>query len=203
MLQREQKRAEEALRESQRQLSTLMANLPGIAYRGGNDRDWSMDFLSEGCYALTGYTPDELIKHKKVTYADLVHPDDREDLFNQVQAALRDKRLFQVEYRIRAKDGVEKWVWEQGCGVFGPDGDPQSLEGFITDISEQKRAEKEVFAARGCTTCHGPTGNEGPSVALVGGQVSTFSNYGPTSPGTTPVPPLISPQRSSIPSSVC
>ncbi len=148
MFQREQKRAEEALRESQRQLSTLMANLPGIAYRGGNDRDWSMDFLSEGCYALTGYTPDDLIKHKKVTYADLVHPDDREDLWSQVQAALRDKRPFQVEYRIRAKDGVEKWVWEQGCGVFGPDGDPQSLEGFITDISEQKRAEEAVFAAR-------------------------------------------------------
>jgi PAS domain S-box-containing protein len=117
----ERKRAEEALRESQRQLSTLMANLPGIAYRGGNDRDWSMDFLSEGCYALTGYTSDDLIRHKEVTYADLVHPDDREDLWSQVQAALRDKRPYQVEYRIRAKDDAEKWVWEQGCGCPSSD----------------------------------------------------------------------------------
>ena len=38
-----------------------------------------------------------------------------------------------------------------------------------------------VFARRGCTTCHGPTGTEGPSVALVGGQVTSFTNYWPIS----------------------
>ena len=40
---------------------------------------------------------------------------------------------------------------------------------------------REVFVARRCTTCHGLTGTEGPSVALVGGQVSTFTNYWPIS----------------------
>jgi PAS domain S-box-containing protein len=130
----------DALRESQRQLSTLMANLPGMAYRGPDDEDWSMDFLSAGCKPLTGYTPEELIKDKVVTYAELVHPDDRDYLWDAVQAALAIKKPYQVEYRIRSKDGTEKWVWEQGCGVFGSDGELQALEGFITDISEQKRA---------------------------------------------------------------
>jgi hypothetical protein len=36
-----------------------------------------------------------------------------------------------------------------------------------------------VFERRGCSTCHGPTGGEGPSIALVGGQVTTFTNYWP------------------------
>ena len=36
-----------------------------------------------------------------------------------------------------------------------------------------------VFERRGCPTCHGPTGTEGPSISLVGGQVTTFSNYWP------------------------
>ena len=38
-----------------------------------------------------------------------------------------------------------------------------------------------VFERRGCGTCHGPTGAEGPSIALVGGEVTTFSNYWPIS----------------------
>ena len=60
-------------------------------------------------------------------------------------------------------------------GLVGPDG---------ADLPEGRGTAaggKEVFAARGCTTCHGPTGTEGPSIALVGGQVSTFSNYWPIS----------------------
>jgi cytochrome c len=59
--------------------------------------------------------------------------------------------------------------------LIGPDGED------LPDGSGTAAGGKEVFAARGCTTCHGPTGTEGPSVALVGGQVSTFSNYWPIS----------------------
>jgi len=42
------KLAEEALRESERKMFTLLGNLPGIAYRCRNDRDWTMEFISEG-----------------------------------------------------------------------------------------------------------------------------------------------------------
>ncbi len=44
-------------------------------------------------------------------------------------------------YRIVTASGEEKWVWQQGVGVFSPDGELQSLEGFISDITERKRAE--------------------------------------------------------------
>ena len=60
-------------------------------------------------------------------------------------------------------------------GLVGPDG---------TDLPDGRGTAVEgamVFAARGCTKCHGPTGTEGPSVALVGGQVTSFSNYWPIS----------------------
>ena len=36
-----------------------------------------------------------------------------------------------------------------------------------------------VFARRGCSNCHGPTGSEGPSIQLVGGDVTSFTNYWP------------------------
>ena len=38
-----------------------------------------------------------------------------------------------------------------------------------------------VFARRGCVACHGPTGSEGPAVSLVGGQVTSRTNYWPIS----------------------
>ena len=51
------KTAEEALRESERSKAMLLSNMPGMAYRCENDAQWTMRFLSKGCYELTGYEP--------------------------------------------------------------------------------------------------------------------------------------------------
>jgi len=136
--------AETALRESQRTLATLMGNLPGMAYRCRNDRDWTMEFVSEGCLALTGYRSADLIGNRTLSYNDLIHPDDRAAVWNQVQEAVRKRRPFRMTYRIRTAAGQEKWVWEQGVGVFGADGKLEALEGLITDITERTRAEDEL-----------------------------------------------------------
>lgn len=145
----ERQRAEQALRESERRLATLMSNLPGMAYRCANDEYWTMEFVSEGCRALTGYAPADLINNAKIAYAQLVHPDDRDREGNAViQQAIAEKRPFQLTYRIICADGTEKWVWEQGRGVYAEDGTFVALEGFITDITEQVRAEQALEAER-------------------------------------------------------
>ena len=68
----------DALRESQRVLATLLSNLPGIAYRCRNDPQWTVEFVSDGCRALTGYPADALIGNRTRSWADLILPDDRE-----------------------------------------------------------------------------------------------------------------------------
>jgi PAS domain S-box-containing protein len=135
--------ADRQRRESQRVLSTLMANLPGMAYQCRNDHDWTMEFVSEGCLQLTGYPPAELMGNRKVAYGDLIHPEDRQKVWETVQGGLKAKRSFRMEYRIIAADGQEKWVWEQGQGVFSPEEELVSVEGFITDTTDRKRAEEE------------------------------------------------------------
>ncbi|MEW6289669.1 MAG: PAS domain S-box protein [Thermodesulfobacteriota bacterium] len=137
-------RSAEALQESERKLSTLLANLPGMAYRCANDPDWAMEFVSDGCRELTGYNADELIGNRVVAYAKLIHPDDQAFVWNGVQEGVARKRPFQLTYRLRNAAGQEKWVLEQGEGVFAEDGSLLALEGFITDITMRKRAEDEV-----------------------------------------------------------
>ncbi len=134
-----QKHNEQALCESERMLSTLMSNLPGMAYRCQNDEDWTMKFVSDGCFGLTGYTPKELMHNDTLSYASLIHQDDRERIFEEVQQALEEKRPFALVYRIQHKNGEERWVWEQGRQTVYQG--ENNIEGFITDITEQKMAE--------------------------------------------------------------
>ncbi|MEQ8466810.1 PAS domain-containing protein [Coleofasciculus sp. E1-EBD-02] len=138
---REHKQTELALAESQRSLATLMSNIPGIAYRCLNDSDWTMLFISEGCYNLTGYSVEAFTQQKILTYNQLIHPDDQEAVFEQVQTALDHHRSYQLTYRIITATGQLKWVGEQGQGIFDSDGTLLYLEGLITDITAQKQTE--------------------------------------------------------------
>ena len=140
----QQRNAEEQLKESQRTMSTLMGNLPGMVYRCMNDENWTMKFISGGSFELTGYTEEELLDNKALSYADIIHPDDQEYTTRQVNNALAERRQFQSEYRIKTKDGIQKWVWEKGIGVWDEDDNLLFLEGFISDITDRKKFEEEL-----------------------------------------------------------
>ena len=142
----ERKRAENTLRENQRFLSVLISHLPGMVYRCRNDRDWTITFASDGATALTGYTPAELEHSRVAAYGSLIHPEDQNRIWNETQAALsQGRKFFSYEYRIVHRDGSIRWVWERGEAQIEADGKALNLVGFVTDISERKRAEDEVL----------------------------------------------------------
>lgn len=136
---------ERALRESQRQLLNLMSNLPGMAYRCAYDKNWTMEFVNEGAFELTGYPPDALIKNNIVSYADLIHSEDRKMVFDEVTKAVNSNRAFRINYRIITADNKTKWVWEQGSGVKNNNGETEAVEGFIADITEQKQVQEALI----------------------------------------------------------
>lgn len=140
----ERMRAERELAESRRMLETLMANLPGMAYRFANDRQRTAEFVSNGCLGLTGYRSEDFIGKKRSYGRDIMHPSDRDAVFLEVQAGIESKSPFKAVYRILPANGRERWVWEQGSPVFSDDGALQAVEGFITDITETKRAEDRI-----------------------------------------------------------
>jgi len=133
-------RADKALRENEQQLSRLMANIPGMVYRCENDRNWPMTFVSEGSLALTGYTPEEFLS-KHASYNKQIAKDDQEWVWKQVQTAIASKTPYEMTYRITARDGSLKWVWERGRGQYDEQETLLFLEGFITDITAQKQTE--------------------------------------------------------------
>jgi len=137
----ERKRAEDLLHESQRQLTTLIGNLPGYVYRCRNDRGWIFEYLSDGVSDLTGYTREEYLVQRTIPYGTTTHPGDRDRVRQDVLAALEQHRPFELTYRILTKAGEVKWVWERGEGIYAQDGALSYLEGFITDVTERKRAE--------------------------------------------------------------
>lgn len=141
---RERQLAEARLAERERTLSTLMANLPGMAFRRrAQGRPWHLEFASEGSLALSGWPPEVFMSGER-SWDSLIHPDDMPRVEREVAAALAERRQLTLTYRIRTRTGEERWVWSRSMPRFGPDGTSTHFEGFITDMTQQKLAEEEV-----------------------------------------------------------
>ncbi|MDK8462394.1 GGDEF domain-containing protein [Marinobacter sp. SS13-12] len=134
--------AETTIRKRERQLSTLMDNLPGMAYRCRYDEYWTMLFVSSGCRDLTGYEPSELVNNEWVSFAELIANGGNEHILREVESAIGNAEPFSIEYTIVRKDGQRIWVWERGRAV--EDNGELVLEGIILDISDRKALEDEL-----------------------------------------------------------
>ena len=138
------KEIERALAESERSKSMLLSNLQGMAYRCDYDPQWTMQFVSSGCFELTGYVPENLLQNRDVSYNDLITPKYRELLWNKWKQVLEKKEPFVYEYEIITAMGVPKWVIEIGQGIFTEQGEVEALEGIIIDISNRKEMEDKL-----------------------------------------------------------
>jgi len=121
----------------------LLENLPGIVFRCAHDDKRTMFNISRGCVDLLEYQPEDLINNRKVSYSSLIDPNDHTIIYTEVQKAVKDRKSYIIEYRIRTASGKIKWVWEQGIGVFSDDGELLALEGYITELTEARVLGKE------------------------------------------------------------
>ena len=101
----EQLRTARELAERDKSMRNLLANVPGVAYRCANDPEWTNLFLSGGCRDVTGYEPAEIVASGGPTYAGLIVPEDRQSVWDRIQAALADGEPWTITYRIVTKTG--------------------------------------------------------------------------------------------------
>lgn len=116
----------------------LLNNLPGMFYRCKNDKDWTMEWVSAGCELVTGYNDSELIDNKIVSYRDLVHPEDRDWLWNICSVHLKKRESCNNEYRIICKRGRIRWVREVANGIYDNNGNLLYIEGFVQEITSER-----------------------------------------------------------------
>ena len=111
----DRQRVETEVRESDRQLHTLIDNLPGMVFSATGDRTRTLSFVSEGCLELTGRTAAELTGPPPRGLIDLIHPDDQERVMTTVQWAVAEDQPYEVEYRLAHADGSERTILERGA----------------------------------------------------------------------------------------
>ncbi len=130
-------------REQRQQLETLLENLPGFVYRAEDEHEWPIEFVKGSVQDVTGYTASEL-QDDFGRLEEIIHPDDREDIRAEVESQLADSDRFDLTYRITPPENEARWVWERGSLIESPITGEVMLEGFISDITEQKQREREL-----------------------------------------------------------
>ena len=134
---------ETQLKEANRRLTTLMNNLKGYAFRCRFDADYTAEFISDGIEEISGYASSKLIQNNEINFNSIILPADVEMVRRIVSQAVELREPYFLEYRIVHANGSIRWVWEKGQPVFENDGN-LFLEGFVTDISDRKLAEKSL-----------------------------------------------------------
>ena len=134
--------AEGELRESRRQLDSLLGKMPGMAYRYIHGEPCNPTFISRGSIEIIGYTPHDLTSGA-VCYDDLVVPEDRARRQSAVATALAHQASYEGEYRLHDKDGRVKWVLDRGQGIYSSEGKLLFIEGLAIDITRRKQAEAD------------------------------------------------------------
>lgn len=139
----ETKQLEEALRQSEaRYRYAIEASTDGIW-------DWNLKTdevtYSPAYYAMLGYNAEEWNLGTIGVWVDLLHPDDRKRIENLARNKLQSCGHYQIEFRLRAKDGSYRWVLSRGKVVERDElGAPTRAVGTHTDITEQKISEASL-----------------------------------------------------------
>ena len=135
----EQKKAIEALRESEEKYRTLVTNtLQGVVI--AQSEPIRISFANPVMKTITGYDIEELLSMTQNELPVLIHPEDRQRFFSNFQKRIEGESIpVQDEYRIICKDGTIKWM-SIYSSLIEFVGEPATLTTFL-DITEKRKAE--------------------------------------------------------------
>ncbi|MCF7923486.1 MAG: diguanylate cyclase [Candidatus Izimaplasma sp.] len=128
----------------------VLENYTGMAFSCDIDRDWTMRYLSSNTYQILGYTNEELLDNSVISYNEIIHPKYRKYVHEKYEEAIRNHDDVVIEYKIINKDKQEIWVREEGVIIYDKFNNPQSIEGFIYNITAIKelRYQKNIIELR-------------------------------------------------------
>ena len=142
----ERRNAELQLREAEQRYRTLVENLPAATYIDLVDDVFTTLYVSPQIESIWGYTPQEWTADPNV-WIDNLHPDDRDRILEAFARHHEQGEPFEVEYRLRTKDGRWTWVGDHATVARDEEGQIAFSQGAMFDVTERRQAEDQLREA--------------------------------------------------------
>jgi PAS domain S-box-containing protein len=124
-----------------------------LVIQGSSDGVWDWDLTANEVYfssrwkSMLGYAENE-VEHRFSAWERLLHPADRERALASVQAYLAGQTsTFELEHRLRHKDGSYRWILSRGFALRDASGKPVRMAGSHVDLTVRKETEEQLRRA--------------------------------------------------------
>jgi len=139
----ERKRVEQELRvtvERLKQMESIIEISPAVAFVRRAEENWPVEFVSDNVLQFD-YESEDLLAGR-ITYSDIVHPEDRQRVFEEVSKYSLDKNIeeYSQEYRIVTGYGDDRWVDDRTFVRRNSKGVVTHYQGIILDVTDRKKA---------------------------------------------------------------
>ena len=128
-----------ALRESEGRFRLVVNTIPVMLWTSDADSHWT--YINRAWNDFVGRAGGS---QDVIAWADAVHPDDAGRSVEVYTAAFDRRVPFELEYRLRRRDGVYRWIFDQGVPRFHADGAFAGYIGSGFDVTERKLAEEAL-----------------------------------------------------------
>lgn len=138
---------QDRLARAEGSLERLLNHLPGMAYRCRVTPgfDYVLEFVSKGCHQLMMQPPERFVEAPDNVIEKMMPERDLLMVREAMQRCILNNEAYNMYYRVTLPEtGQEKWIWDQGEGIFDADGQCSHVEGIMMDVTEQKRREHKL-----------------------------------------------------------
>ena len=139
----ERKRAEEALRASESNLSLIIETIPGLVWCAAPDGE--LNYLNQRILDYTGTSAGAWVQ---LGWKNLLHPDDAEPTAQAWAHAVATGQPLQVQCRFRRSDGVYRWFRALGQAARDSEGGVARWYGLLIDIDDRKNMEEALRSSQ-------------------------------------------------------
>ncbi|HWC60211.1 MAG TPA: PAS domain S-box protein [Verrucomicrobiae bacterium] len=137
------KQSEQALRASEEKYRSLIDNIPDVVWTANFKRE--IIYIGGNAEKVLGYSSPELLAAGG--WVDRIHPEDAERVNHAFHALFSENEKFDVEYRVRGKDGQWLWLHDRALNTRWRGGE-MCADGIFLDVTRRRQAETALQQAK-------------------------------------------------------
>jgi PAS domain S-box-containing protein len=141
----QRKQSEHALRASEKKYRSLIDSIPDVVWTANAERD--LIYISGNAQNVLGYSSEELLQTGRQLWLDRIHPEDAAQVQEAYQKLFSNGEQYDVEYRVRRKDGQWIWLHDRALATRLREGS-LCADGIFLDITQRRNAEAALHQTK-------------------------------------------------------